>query len=176
MFTETFWLDSLSNLIATIIGIAIGLPIAFWLDRISRERNDKEKEKEIKRNLQKILSILLTELDENIFALRQLHSDVINFYHPVQMESWRAFSDGGELKWIHDPALINKLTLAYGSIGNYKFVLENYYDSYVYLVRTNNVRWSEPQFNTVRRFRDIASKSVTEAHDFLKGHLEKITK
>jgi hypothetical protein len=173
MLTDPFWLDCLSNLIATIAGIAIGLPIAMWLDRVSRRKSDREKEVETRRQLQKLLSILLGEVNENLKAMEGVNCDVANNFHPVQMESWRAFSDGGELKWISDPALIHELSLAYGHLSHYSRVLDKYFDEYFLLSRSGNTRLADHLFNSVLRFRDIARKSNEAAVKSLMHHISK---
>jgi len=56
MFGETFWSNALANLFATIIGIIIGLPLALWMDRIVRTRNEREKSREAEQRAGKILT------------------------------------------------------------------------------------------------------------------------
>jgi hypothetical protein len=44
----------------------------------------------------------------------------------LQDEAWRAFSDGGELEWISDPALLSVLSEAFALISSVKKLGEWY--------------------------------------------------
>lgn len=156
MVAETFWPDFLSNLLATLIGIVVGLPLALWLDRIARAKNEREKAHEAKQRIRKILSILLAEIEYNLEAMGRFHEDISNNFSPVRLESWRAFSDGGELQWINDPELLNELSIGYSEIGHYSFVLEKYYDAYFYLERSGNLRLTKSLFQNVIKIRESA--------------------
>lgn len=55
---STFWLDVLSNFLATAAGLVLGVPAGLWLDRYIRNRNEAEKRIEAKKREYKILTIL----------------------------------------------------------------------------------------------------------------------
>ena len=98
MCDSSFLSNTLSNLIATFAGILIGLPAALWVDRVARKKNEKEKVKEGKQRIIKILTLLESELHDNTEMMSRFHKDLSNNYFPVRTESWKAFSDGGELQ------------------------------------------------------------------------------
>jgi hypothetical protein len=57
-FNVSFWQGFLGNLLATIIGVAIGIPVAFWISRTVETATEREKKF-------KILSLLHFELRTN---------------------------------------------------------------------------------------------------------------
>lgn len=116
MTCEPFWLNALSNLVATLIGIIFGLPAALWLDRVFRKRAENAKALETKKRARKILTILEAELYDDTEMMNQFHEDVANSYYPVRTESWEALSDGGDLRWIEDQEAIYHLSIAYARI------------------------------------------------------------
>ena len=171
---DTFCSNFLANLLATLIGIAVGLPFALWLDRIARIRNEKDKKNEESARGKKILSLLLVELDDCIDSMNKFHEDMSEYFYPVRTESWRAFSDGGELQWINDPELVDNLSIAYSKINNYEFVLEKYYDTYFYLVPTNNLAMSKKQFQSVLIIRADAQKIALSVKEIVQGKLKNV--
>jgi hypothetical protein len=170
-FWSNFWLNFSSNLFATLIGIVVGLPAALWLDRKARAKNELEKAYEAKQRAAKILSILLAEIEDDLVAMSHFHEDMANEFYPVRTESWRAFSDGGELQWINDPELLNQLSMGYAEIDHYSFVLEKYFDAYFHLERSGNLRLTKPLFQNVIKIRESAIKKATSVKELLRVRL-----
>ena len=156
MFDISFWSNSLANLIATIIGIGIGLPIAFWIDRVARRRNDADKTKEAHQRGLKILTLLKFELEGNLTSVDEFHEDLSNYYHPVACQSWLAFSDGGELQWINDPQIVYELSTVYSQINDYRFLLEKYFDAYFFPGSMGNPNMKKPLLQNLLNCREIA--------------------
>jgi ABC-type spermidine/putrescine transport system permease subunit I len=44
-FDFSFWQNFVSNLLATIIGVALGIPVAFWINRRVGDITEKKKER-----------------------------------------------------------------------------------------------------------------------------------
>jgi hypothetical protein len=114
-FDFTLWQSIVSDLSATIIGIALGIPVALIINRWIEGKTEKERKK-------KILQLLHNELTLNLFNLNKWKEGKSNFDEIVMLEgkfkdeSWRAFSDGGELEWIKDPQLLDIISNAYYGI------------------------------------------------------------
>ena len=132
MSYEIFWLNTLSNFIATLVGIGIGLPLALWLDRIARARNETDRLAEAKKRAHKILTLLDSELQKNQQYIGQFHEDVANNFFPVRMKLWNAFSDGGEIQWIDDPDLLSQLSDSYAQIGRFDQIFQEYTHACLY--------------------------------------------
>ena len=125
-----FWSDFLSNFIATLLGAVIGVPFALWVNRIQQE-NIEKKEEENQRILaesrkQQIVDALEVELTYNRtlfskFVPQDVYGDdsfdmFLQTASKGRTEVWRAFSNGGELKWIDDHELLINLASAYHAI------------------------------------------------------------
>jgi len=110
-FDFSFWQNFASNGLATLLGVAIGIPIALWINNLL------EKQTEVKHK-KKILSVLKVELTENDQILtRWVESGkdklgVIVVNVRLKDELWSTFSDGGELEWIKDTQLLVHLLLS----------------------------------------------------------------
>ena len=180
MTSEIFWLSSLSNLVATLVGIIVGLPAALWLDRVFRRRSEKAATLESKRRARKILTILEGELYDNTEMMNHFHEDIANSYYPVRTESWDALSDGGDLRWIEDEETIYHLSIAYARTRQFSFLYEKYVTAFyfpntmgipglkqsllqsVIKARDNAVTWVTISRNYINKQRELLSKDLGE--------------
>lgn len=116
----------LGNLLATIIGVIAGIPIALWVSRLQQDEQEKieieiKKREETERTI-KVLSLVKKELEYNLDQLRKQKQGLSNHkekFLPIdgqKDELWNAFSDGGELQWIKDLQLLDKISMAYYDI------------------------------------------------------------
>jgi hypothetical protein len=108
-----------SNFLATLAGVAVGVPVTVWLTL--REANEQgralktQDEARTAARRSQVLEALQTELTENKETLGDRRaSGKREFFVPfLQDEVWAAMSDGGELRWIEDPALLRQLARSY---------------------------------------------------------------
>lgn len=113
-FENSFIENFLSNFLSTLMGLIIGIPIALWVSNI--QENSIEKERKTK-----ILLLLYSELKDNLQSLRWSINEDKNFYENYGYLSlknvlWKAFSDGGEIEWIKDLNLLDRISIAYFEI------------------------------------------------------------
>ncbi len=112
-FDSSFWQSFVSNLLATLLGVAIGIPVALWLRGFQERRTEKERKRNI---LEKLKKELLFNLD-NIYMREDEKWDIddINkiFYYTIGIkeEVYRGLSDGGELQWIKDVDLLETISV-----------------------------------------------------------------
>lgn len=124
-FDFSFWQNFGSNLLATLIGVVIGIPIALLINRWGESIAEREKKG-------KILRLLSTELNENrrvVFEWKEAGSDdesMTTIGALMGDEVWNAFSDGGELQWIKDPLLLGDLAFTYAEIRRLKYLSDKY--------------------------------------------------
>lgn len=109
----------LSNFLATLAGVAIGVPVAVWLSsqeatEQGREARKREAAESVARRNQ-VLVAIRTEIQENRDTLAERRaSGKREYYIPfLQDEVWAAMSDGGELRWVADPALLRQIARSY---------------------------------------------------------------
>jgi hypothetical protein len=125
-----FRIGFFTNFLATVAGVALGVPVAVWLtlqeaarqERLNKSQAEaeasaarsKEETKAADRR-RDVLVAIRTELTENLVGLedRRPHGERI-FVIPFLMdEVWSAISDGGELKWVNDPEILRQLARSY---------------------------------------------------------------
>ena len=116
-FDFSFWQQFISNLGATFIGAAVGIPVALYVNRLVETSSETERK-------EKILLLLRDELIENLNLINEWLSSpnpkegVISVGYDIKTEVWDAFSDGGEIQWVKDPELLGKLANAFFRLKN----------------------------------------------------------
>ena len=124
-FSIEFWQSFVSNALATFIGAGLGVLGALWLSRYQDKSSEKERKKKILRLLFNELLINLTHLSG--FQKSQIkHKEALTLSALLRNESWKAFSDGGELEWIKDPKLLDDLSEAYFAIRSVMSLSDKY--------------------------------------------------
>ena len=127
-FNFDFWQSFVSNLLATIIGVGLGIPTGLFLNRVIEKRTEKERK-------EKILKALRGEINQNwilvkIFLDEHKSSDeYFNLSIDLRDEIWRSFSDGGELKWIKNSDLLALLADMYFVTRAIKNSADKYFES-----------------------------------------------
>lgn len=119
--------DFVSNLMATIVGVALGIPIAFWINtRVEIiTRRDKNK---------RILGILSLELHKNKEQIEKWKVDsnqrdeLTTLGESLDDEGWKSFSDGGELQWVWQAWTQYKASIAYDQIRRVRYLSDKYFE------------------------------------------------
>jgi hypothetical protein len=124
---------AMANLFSTILGVAVGIPIALWLNRlqedvqaineVGKRQTEEENLRRIeKKRKDKVLTLLVSELQWNLdhillsgrpIALGQPRAIITP---TLRIELWSAFSATGELKHIDNPTILAELATAYAEI------------------------------------------------------------
>ena len=124
-FNVEFWQSFVSNALATFIGAGLGVLSALWLSKHQEKTSEKERKK-------KILRLLLDEMLTNLTLLSGFQQSQTKYREALTLsallrnESWKAFSDGGELEWIKDPKLLDDLSEAYFAIRSVMNLSDKY--------------------------------------------------
>jgi hypothetical protein len=77
----------------------------------------------------KILKLVKGELEDNLQKLRERGNGEVRqlvFVKRFKNELWKAFPDGGELRWIRDLQLLDALATAYHFIAGLVFLEDKY--------------------------------------------------
>lgn len=109
----------MSNMLATAVGVILGIPIALWanseLQRRAEQRQTEIDAAYASTQHDRILAVIDQELQGNLPALSELEAgDVSRIYFPVAR--WRAICASGELKWIDDLLVLDSVAQAYESL------------------------------------------------------------
>ena len=166
-FDFSFWQAFISNAAATLVGVALGIPVALWISRYQERSSEKERKK-------KILKLLFDELLSNQAVLsgwsksndKVGESRLLSAF--VKNESWRAFSDGGELQWIKDPQLLNIISDAYFRIRSVSQMSDKHYG----MLMVNLENYSISTVNNVYHYLE---RSIDEATDAIDKALKEIS-
>lgn len=111
-FSLEFWQSFVSNALATFIGAGLGILGALWVNNYLEKKSEEERKKKILKQLFNELVVNLTHL--SAFQESQTrYKEALILSALLRNESWKAFSDGGELEWIKDPSLLYKISDAY---------------------------------------------------------------
>jgi hypothetical protein len=129
-FDLNFWQGFAGNLLATIIGVIIGIPIAFWINR--RAENIIEREK-----TEKAIRLLGMELYENYCQIVDARNprtndetviELVTLGSTLKDEVWNTFSDGGEFQWVKRLAVAGSFTQVYGEIKTIKYLADKCFE------------------------------------------------
>ncbi len=166
-FDTSFWQNFVSNALATFVGAVVGIPIALWLNRHQEKSSEKERKEKILRLLQEELTINLGHLSEwNKTRHKERYANIIGPF--LRDESWMGFSDGGELEWIKDPALLSELANAYSYIRLLQQLTERYFNL-VHLSYQGNV-----DNITINNLWEMVDKGFVESADMVSSALKAI--
>jgi len=125
-FDTSFWQSFVSNLLATSIGVGLGIPVALLINRWVEAKIEKERKG-------KIIRVISDEVLHNWGTIRSWLNDpkrvnVWILFSQLKDESWQALSDGGDLEPIQDPYLIKDLAEAYSYVHSLMLMSEKYFD------------------------------------------------
>lgn len=125
---RSFWDNAMGNMLATILALIVGVPIALGIDRFNLRQEDRRKLEEAKEKNQEILALIKQELVFNLDRLRDRESDPNNLpFHPYQLDIWEAFSDSGQISRIINSQILNRIASAYSIIKIERFIEKNCY-------------------------------------------------
>jgi hypothetical protein len=103
-----FWYGLVGNLVATLLGIIAGVPVALHLERRRAANEAKEKKREEIRIKKEMLTLLREELQDNSNRLqRRVELKPSIPIEPLKMSSWVALRESGDLKYISEPSLLS---------------------------------------------------------------------
>lgn len=124
-FSIEFWQSFVSNALATFVGAGLGVLGALWVSSYQEKKSEEERKKKILRQLFNELLINLTQLS-GFKKSEAKHKEALTLSALLRNESWKAFSDGGELAWIKDPVLLSNISEAYFAIRSVMSLSDKY--------------------------------------------------
>ncbi len=117
-----------SDLLATVVGAGLAIWSAIWLERRSLRGEETRQSKDRRNKSQKVLTLISYELNENLTALKIIDDNISSTFRSLRTESWKAFSDGGELQSIDNPDLLATISTAYATIRQFSALYDKYFD------------------------------------------------
>lgn len=97
--------------------MGLGIPTGIYLNHLIEKSTEKERKR-------KILLLLRTELIENHLRIavewsregKVVDKEMTTLGALLKDDSWTAFSESGELKWIRNPNLLSRIAQTYSEI------------------------------------------------------------
>jgi hypothetical protein len=75
MTATDFWLNFASNSLATILGLIIGIPMAFWIERRLEKRRSEQQSKQTQQKIEDLLGRTLVQVTNAELRLKLLQND-----------------------------------------------------------------------------------------------------
>ena len=149
-----------SDLLSTIIGVGLALWGAIWLDRRTHTREREAQSKKKVERARRVLRLLRDELLYDSNALSRIDDNIMTTFAQLKIESWQAFSDGGELRAIDDPELLASISSAYALIGQFTFLYSHFFQMKFFPPGGGNSETSRILVNYTLRAKQDALEAV----------------
>jgi len=127
---RTFWDNSMGDMLATILALIAGIPVALWIDRLNKTQEERKKYSQDRKRELIILMLIRQEIDFSYTSLF-LHRTKGNIktirIQPLKSVLWESLVKSQELKYIEDPKLFNTIASAYYVLNFVKKIEEHAY-------------------------------------------------
>jgi hypothetical protein len=136
LWGHTYWDGAIGNFAATLLGIVIGLPVAFRLERWQQKEEDQKQADDKKKRAKVVAALIREELKENLTVLhaRAALDELIAVRYKYEL--WQALAASGELQMFDNPAQLKEVANAYHFIK-----ISAALDSLAYEMLRNNAGW-----------------------------------
>lgn len=120
----------MSGLLATAAALIGGIPVALWIDRAVKYREEIKKQQEDQKREIELLELLREELSfTNSFLEHRKGNPTYLPIQPLKSDLWIATSAAGKLNLISSPRLLNRIASAYYVVNVVKRIEEQAYIS-----------------------------------------------
>lgn len=180
---KTFWDNSVGNLLATVLALIAGIPIAFMVDRFIQRRQEKENYIQDRVREIEILKIIKEELEfsyKSLFLKGKKGNTNNLTIQPLKSDIWNALSSSEEIRYIEDVSLINRITSAYYVLNLVKDIEKQAYialrsATVTFTINGKNMNSTQLLLQDARTFDDLFEKSVEEALKAINKRLKSIS-
>ncbi|MBU0580549.1 MAG: hypothetical protein KKA19_05170 [Candidatus Margulisbacteria bacterium] len=125
-----FWNNAMGNMLATVLALIAGVPLALWIDRYAKSIEEKNTYMNAREKEREIISLIREELNFSLVSLflpkMKGNLSTINI-QPLKADLWEALISSDETKYIEDPELLNKITSAYYVLRTVRSIEEQAY-------------------------------------------------
>ena len=171
IFDQQFWLGALSNTIATVIGVVLGIPVAFWINRRILAGQEKQQREREGRERQRIASRVLNSLHEEISSNKEVLDKLINelpervVFYNLSTSAWTSTTNK-MLETIDDFELIQTIATLYGEYEQIKHQIDAQFTMH-YSVLVAMDDYYEIREDLIRPTTEFAKTLVTKSTDVL---------
>jgi hypothetical protein len=110
-----YWDGAIGNLIASLIAVIVGIPIAFEIERWRQEQEERKQKSERTARACTIVSLIRDEMCVNLQRINLVATNPKGavYVSIVSDEVWRALSSSGEIRWIDNSEVLAEIAMAY---------------------------------------------------------------
>lgn len=113
---KTFWDNSMGNMFATVLALIAGIPVALWIDRHAKSREEHQKYLNYKKREKEILELIKEELSfsySSLFLKGKKGNTTTMSIQPLKSDLWDSLISSEDIKYIDSPSLLNRISSAY---------------------------------------------------------------
>lgn len=113
---KEFWDNSMGNMLATVLALIAGIPIALGINRLAQTYEENQKKFNARKKERDILQLINEELDfsYNSLFLKGKKGNLISITtQPLKSSLWEELISSEDIKFIEDPKLLNHISSAY---------------------------------------------------------------
>lgn len=155
------------NLLATLIGVIFGVPIAFEIEEIKNKQEQKKNIQDLRERAKRVCLLLKEELIDNLSRLneRKNFPDTLPLDYFLRGDVWRAMSESTEIRYIDNPELLQSIASAY----SYIHIVSKLEDKFLECLYGINVQYSDGSranqklFKHARSFDGVTIAQITRA-------------
>ena len=128
--SQDFWDNAMGNILATVLALIAGIPIALWIDRLIKSREEYQKHLDERKREKEILQLIYEELDfsYNSLFLKSMKGNSLSItIQPLKSDLWETLISSKETKYIESPSLLNRISSAYYVLKIVKNIQEQAY-------------------------------------------------
>ena len=164
-----FWAQFWPQLLATVVGLVLGVPIAFGISRHQERKKTEERKKKIIQAIHQELEINRENLSYWLQDIERKYPNQDILTYQLRDQTWKAFSEGGEIEWIKDPALLNLLADSYYRVSFVNYVSDRYFQLKMVSFSSDEVSgW------TVKQYFDKLMDTTISARDEFQRVMESL--
>ena len=167
-----YWDGAIGNWLATLLGIIAGVPIALAIERQRISHEEQAHVAEHREHAIKVSFLIRDKLVYNSNRLTERINDKTSLpLFPFKNDLWRALSDSGEIRWIDNPPILNKIASAYYYIGVVSAIEDKCYQA----IRGINPRYNDGTFASQHLLEDarkldiVSGVTISEAIGSIEG-------
>jgi hypothetical protein len=128
--------DYWDQIVATVLSLVAGIPLALWIDRLIKMREGREQFITDRKYEDEIYDFLLEELQINEKLLKSGRNISMVGFRPLSTEMWDVLKASGDLSYIDDIGILHELSRAYAEILKVKHFEEEALDDWNEFNRT----------------------------------------
>lgn len=180
---RSFWDNTMGNMLATVLALIAGVPIAFWIDRLAQSRQEHQKYHTDRKREKELLQLIKEELyfsHNSLFLKGKRGNKASVTIQPLKSDLWDSLISSEETKYIEEPSLLNRIASAYYVLKIVKNIEEQAYIA----LRTSAIRFTLPDgtrknaaqllLEDARTFDHLFENSIQEALKMIDKRLKKL--